>query len=149
MKKTPESIASLYSFTLTALRKNILAILLNAQQPLKAYDILEQLKKTHKNAEPPTVYRVLDFFVKNHIIHRIESSHAYILCHSHKGIEATDKQKHIIMLCQTCHSSQEVFDSVMHTLIDQITSNQDFHMKSNFVELIGFCEKCYNIPKDA
>lgn len=144
MSIKPDSIAATYNFTLTDLRKNILSILLNAKQPLKAYDILKKLKKSRKNAEPPTVYRVLDFFVKKNVIHRIESSSAYIVCHSRLNEQIDESQKHIMLLCQICSSSQEIFVPVIKTLMDEIYSASHFQVKTNLIEVVGICDQCFS-----
>ena len=57
---------------LTPLRQDILDILRANNKPLGAYEILEKLKHKRPNAEPPTVYRVLDFLIDSKCVHRIE-----------------------------------------------------------------------------
>lgn len=52
-----------------------------------------------------------------------------------------------MMLCQMCQSSQEVLDSVINTAIDKISLANHFHVKSNLLEVVGLCQKCYKIAK--
>jgi Fur family zinc uptake transcriptional regulator len=138
-----EKIAKRHQFKLTPLRKSILDIFIEAKLPLKAYDVLTQLKKIHLAAEPPTVYRVLDYFIERHVIHRIESSHAYILCHYISDLLDTHaNEKHIIMLCESCKSSQELSDPVMQSLVNKISADNHFKVKSNLIELSGLCRNC-------
>src|SRR5436190_23974973 len=95
---------------LTSLRKSVLFILWNAGKPLKAYEILDNLLLIKQNSKPPTVYRVLDYFVDYGVVHKIESIQSYTLCH--------EPEKHlpseILMVCNDCHQVNEIYDRRMH-----------------------------------
>ncbi len=65
---------------LTLLRRAVLELILNAEGPVTAYQLLDQLKKKHKGAAPPTIYRALDFLLDNELIHKVESLSAFIPC---------------------------------------------------------------------
>ncbi|HLS06094.1 MAG TPA: transcriptional repressor, partial [Wenzhouxiangella sp.] len=58
---------------LTPTRRRVLELIVEADGPVKAYDLLDQLKADQPNAAPPTVYRALDFLLENNFIHRLES----------------------------------------------------------------------------
>ena len=45
---------------LTEIRLQVLELIAAAEKPVKAYDLLDQLKDDRSNAAPPTVYRALD-----------------------------------------------------------------------------------------
>src|ERR1700761_9777839 len=64
----------------TGIRREMLSLILAADRPLGAYDLLDKLKETRKKAAPPTIYRALDFLRTNGLIHRIESLNAFIAC---------------------------------------------------------------------
>src|SRR5579862_8652027 len=63
---------------LTPLRVDVFNLICKSKQPITAYELLRQLRQTRSNAEPPTVYRVLEFLQSANLIHRIETSNAYI-----------------------------------------------------------------------
>src|SRR5919204_1424092 len=65
---------------LTALRREVLALVWRGHEPVGAYAILEALRRSHPGAAPPTVYRALDFLIEHGLIHRIESLNAYVGC---------------------------------------------------------------------
>lgn len=141
-----EKIARQHQLKLTPLRKRILNIFIKAKLPLKAYDVLTQLKKTHLAAEPPTVYRVLDYFIEHHILHRIESSHTYTLCHYiSDSFDMRSNEKHIIMLCESCKSSQEFSDPVMQSLVNKLSADNHFNVKIDHIELSGICRHCQSL----
>ena len=64
----------------TPLRRQVLSLIWQKQQPVGAYQILEQLKVDKKRAAPPTVYRAIDFLLAQGLIHRIASLNAFIGC---------------------------------------------------------------------
>ena len=61
---------------LTAPRRRVLELLLQAGQPVKAYDLIASFAIDGPPAKPPTVYRALDFLEKQGFAHRIESLNA-------------------------------------------------------------------------
>lgn len=126
---------------LTSLRKTVLFILWTEDRPLKAYEILERLLQSKLNAQPPTVYRVLDYFVHSGLVHKIESIQSYTLCHE------PDKQfpSEVLMVCNNCHQVQEVYDKTMHTLLKKLSEANHFHLGQAAIELKGFCEACRSL----
>src|SRR5512144_1424724 len=46
---------------LTPLRLRVLELIAASEKPVKAYDLLDQLREGRGGAAPPTVYRALDF----------------------------------------------------------------------------------------
>lgn len=128
------------SFTLTKLRSDILNILKKANKPMKAYDILEQLRKIRPNAQPPTVYRVLDFLKTNDAIHEVSHQHSYVVCQTQ-----TIKNKHPINILLICSNCKQVSEEKAGKLINSITSiikQQHFEPTASTLELVGLCAQC-------
>ena len=123
---------------LTSLRKEILYILWCAKKPLKAYEILNELLQTKTNSTPPTVYRVLIFFLASGVVHKIESIQSYTLC--------SEPEKHlpseVLMVCNDCHQVVEVYDSEMRSLVSKIATRNRFQLKQDIIELKGTCQQC-------
>lgn len=123
---------------LTPLREDILNILLAAKCPATAYEILGKLKKIRPNAEPPTVYRVLDFLVENKVVHRIESENKYICCaHSSKG-----RHHSVLFYCKNCHKTDEYVDDYVSKSIKQFSQKHEIITDDEVVELRGICQTC-------
>lgn len=123
---------------LTSLRKSILFILWSAEKPLKAYEILDQLLQIQLNAKPPTVYRVLDYFVDYGVVHKIESIQSYTLCHEPAEHQASE----VLMVCNDCHQVNELYDKTMHELVQKLSQANHFHLGQGAIELKGVCDKC-------
>ncbi|PHQ82484.1 MAG: transcriptional repressor [Coxiella sp. (in: Bacteria)] len=139
---TLELLATQYNFKLTELRKDILDVLLKIKKPLKAYDLLEHVKKIRPNAKPPTVYRVLDFLVNKGVLHRLDKHNAYALCqldHSH-DIGQTDID--ILLVCKMCMGVTELSDRVLTALIDKIQEERSMIIDSKQIELQCICKSC-------
>ncbi|WED43299.1 transcriptional repressor [Legionella cardiaca] len=131
---------------LTSLRKTVLFILWVEKKPLKAYEILEKLTRIKQNATPPSVYRVLDYFVEGGVVHKIESIQSYTLCH--------EPEKHlpseILMVCSNCYQVQEVYSTTMHNIVQKLAQDNLFYLGQDTIELKGICEKCHtNIEHSA
>ncbi len=126
--------------TLTPLRKDILSIMLSNKKPMGAYDILNKLKKKRPNAEPPTVYRVLDFLIGIQLIHRIEAQNTYVCC-THL---ADDKAIHkaILLLCNHCHKSYEFTDKYVFDAITKFAKTNNVGVDDALIEMKGVCQQC-------
>src|SRR5690606_32001803 len=71
---------------LTPIRARVLRLVAEAGRPVKAYDLLDQVRagKGVGADAPPTVYRALDFLLANGFIHKLQSVNAFVACH-HPG----------------------------------------------------------------
>ena len=69
------------SQSLTKNQRIVLDLLQNSGEPLKAYFILDSLKKEGLNS-PLQVYRALDKVVELGKIHKIESINSFIICNN-------------------------------------------------------------------
>ena len=124
----------------TPIRRRVLELIWNSHQPVPAYDLLSQLRQEKQNAEPPTIYRALDFLLEHQLIHRIESLNAYIGC-DHPDLEHSSQ----FMICSACHQVAELAEP---DLIDQAVACQasrlGFKISSQTIEIMGICPSCQN-----
>ena len=75
------SACELRGLRLTPLRLRVLELVAASEKPVKAYDLLDQLREGRGGAAPPTVYRALDFLLEHRFIHKLESVNASGSCH--------------------------------------------------------------------
>ncbi len=138
-----EVIAQQFQFKLTLLRQEILQLFITTDKPLKAYEVLEALKAVRPNAKPPTVYRVLDFFVNQGVLHRLDSCNAYTLCQltdCHQG--TNDQNIDIILICRHCSEVIEFSDMVLSALFKKIEAERGVRIEVPQIELQGQCQQC-------
>lgn len=87
---------------LTAPRRRVLELLLEADAPLKAYDLIAAFGHAGEPAKPPTVYRALEFLERLGFAHRIESLNAYVPCRR-DGAE----HRAAFLICDCCGGAEE------------------------------------------
>ncbi|HEY9130611.1 MAG TPA: transcriptional repressor [Dyella sp.] len=122
---------------LTPLRKEVLELIAAAGKPVKAYDLLDQLRERHGNAAPPTVYRALDFLLEHQFIHKLESINAFVSCH-----HPAEAHQVPFLICDVCSSAQEVCDERVAELIDAQAKAFGFRAQGQTLEVHGVCKDC-------
>ncbi len=87
---------------LTTPRRRVLELLLEADGPQKAYDLIAAFGAHGEPAKPPTVYRALEFLERLGFAHRIESLNAYVPCR----IDGAEHRA-AFLICDCCGAAQE------------------------------------------
>lgn len=137
-QKLIEKLAQKYGLKLTPLRKDVLLILAQAKQPLGAYAILEILRTLRESAEPPTVYRVLEFLEQHHVVHKLSHNNTYVVC---KTLQHQD-QASIVFTCNKCHRSAEFLDNKIINYLNKISAQQHITLTNQVLEINGECKNC-------
>ena len=127
---------------LTPLRQQVLELVWQSHEPVKAYDVLDKLKKEHSSSAPPTVYRALDFLQEQGLVHKIESLNAYVGCGNPE--EAHTGQ---FFICHDCGSVAELDDADISGLIKKKAGRIGFKIDDEMVEIKGHCQECLDSGK--
>lgn len=122
---------------LTPLREDVLKVICSSEQPLTAYQILRQIREVRSNAEPPTIYRVLEFLEQEHLIHRIATTNAYMVC-VHPEVSHANQ----ILLCNSCGDAVEIHDRKLSQVIKRSAETHGFCLGNELTEIRGVCESC-------
>lgn len=122
---------------LTPLRREVLELIAAMGKPVKAYDLLDQLREKHGNAAPPTVYRALDFLLEHAFIHKLESINAYVSCH-----HPAEAHQVPFLICDSCAGAQEVCDERVAELIEAQARALGFKPQAQTLEVHGICKQC-------
>ncbi len=118
-------------------RRIVYSLLLQANSALTAYQLLEQLQKLKPGAKPPTVYRALEFLLKLKLIHRIDSSNAYLACNAENhGHQAQ------FLICNQCGQIKEVELKQLEPEILKVCAEQKFKPEQQIIEVRGLCFQC-------
>ncbi|MEN1727187.1 MAG: Fur family transcriptional regulator [Pseudomonadota bacterium] len=135
--KEVESHCQTQGLRLTPTRKRVLELVLAAEGPVKAYELLDQLKAEQPKAAPPTVYRALDFLLENHFIHRLETLNSFVSCfhpdHQHEGQ---------FLICECCEAVIEVHDHEIDERLRQAAVARNFKPRRQVLEIYGSCQDC-------
>ncbi len=122
---------------LTAQRRRVLQLIWHSHAPIGAYALLDLLRDEGVRAQPPTVYRALEFLAENGLIHRIESLNAYIGC-------AQPEASHVgqFLICTQCRSAAELDDAEIGGAIAARARAVGFTVARATVEIAGLCPNC-------
>ncbi|MDT8409838.1 MAG: Fur family transcriptional regulator [Wenzhouxiangellaceae bacterium] len=125
------------SLRLTPTRRRVLELVLEADGPVKAYDLLDRLKTEQPTAAPPTVYRALDFLLEHHFIHRLETLNAFVSCfhprHQHHGQ---------FLICEECGRVNEIPDNDLSLELAAVARKAGFEPSRQVLEVYGRCSRC-------
>ncbi|MCG8438485.1 MAG: transcriptional repressor [Pseudomonadales bacterium] len=128
---------------LTPQRKQVMHLLLSQDGPQTAYQLLEQFKaRFQDNAQPPTIYRALDFLVQQGLAHRLSSTNQYLACghitcqHDHHGT--------VFLLCDDCGGVQEtpMAGGAMAELQQTLDGVGFVIQQDPLLEVHGRCARC-------
>ena len=117
----------------TAPRGRVYELLLAADGPRTAYELMEAYKRGRRPAAPPTVYRALDFLAGMGLAHRVESSKAYMACTAPNAPHVAG-----FLLCDVCGRT----DELLHSLDGWTPPDSDFVVRSSLLEIHGACPAC-------
>ena len=152
----------------TLLRQQIYALILQADKPVGAYDLITQLqqmrlaeseadkadeskadnskavdaksskKEIQKNVAPPTVYRSLDFLLSENLIHQLTSINAYVPC-CHPRAPHTAA----FLICVQCQRVQECSSMPVQEIMSFAEQDVGFKVARSVIELSGYCQACH------
>ncbi|WP_374473049.1 Fur family transcriptional regulator [Phenylobacterium sp.] len=120
---------------LTPPRRRVLELLLGADGPLKAYDLIAAYGDGGEPAKPPTVYRALEFLERLGFAHRIESLNAYVPCRLE-----SDGHVAAFLICDCCGSAQEFEPELTPALTAAKAAGYD--VRAVTLEARGRCPAC-------
>lgn len=122
---------------LTPVRARVLSLLLAAHRPLRAYDLLSTLAAEGLGAQPPVVYRALDFLMGCGLVHKVQSLNAFVAC-DHPGHERDSA----LLICTGCAQVAELIDAVALAGVIQAASANGFKPQTMTIEIAGLCPHC-------
>lgn len=123
---------------LTAPRERVLELVWQSHCPVSAYEILAEMTQgKSKPAQPPTVYRALDFLQEQGLVHRLSSINAYIGC-SHPGT----KHNGCFFICAKCRTTVEIEHPAIDQSLKSCANDHGFTISETSIELTGLCTNC-------
>lgn len=121
----------------TPLRREVYALVCRHDNPVGAYELLDELRTRRAKAAPVTVYRSLEFLVNAGLVHRVSALNAYTACHrpapGHGGL---------LLVCGECSNVIELEDARLEQRISQTARDVKFETSADLVEVRGLCEEC-------
>ena len=134
---TAEELCGERGLRLTPIRRRVLELVWSKHEPVRAYDLLEDLRTERRRAAPPTVYRALDFLIENGFVHRIESLNAFVGCPG-------PRRPHVgqFLICRGCASVAEMDDAAISRMVARKAQSLGFQVLRQTIEVTGLCPEC-------
>ncbi|MGD9744568.1 MAG: Fur family transcriptional regulator [Dongiaceae bacterium] len=125
------------SANLTEIRRRVLELVWSGHAPIGAYEILDALRRDGISAQPPTVYRALEFLLAQGLVHRIESRNAFIGC-----AQPDERHSSQFLICRDCGTVQELSDRRIGAAVSAGARDVGFEVGRSTVEVEGRCMDC-------
>ena len=122
--------------SLTKNQRIVLDLLQNSGEPLKAYFILDSLKKEGLNS-PLQVYRALDKLVELGKIHKIESINSFIICNNSNCASNT-----AFTICERCRKVKEIKNKYLTNSVSNLVKDNQLEITRYNLEFYVLCKSC-------
>lgn len=123
---------------LTRNQSLVLGRLHDANGPLSAYDILDELRPEGIKA-PLQIYRALDKLMEKGLAHRLESLNAFVAC---AGSDCHRAGVIAFAICETCGKVSEFSDFVVRQRLEGWADSAGFQALNTTIEIRGRCARC-------
>lgn len=118
-------------------RERTYELLIRANGPIGAYDLLARFGVARGSAKPTTIYRALGFLLELGLVHRIESRNMFVAC-SHPGAAHNPQ----IVICDCCARAFEL-DLGGRGIAEAIARERGFILRDWIAEAAGLCPACH------
>jgi Fur family zinc uptake transcriptional regulator len=115
----------------------VLELVLSSDQPMGAYALLAKLQRGRGKLGPPTVYRALEFLLAHKLIHKLETTAAFVAC---SDIEHPHESQ--FMICDDCGATEELHDKAIVESLRRLGERSGFAVARQVVEARGLCHAC-------
>ncbi|NJS14334.1 MAG: transcriptional repressor [Sphingopyxis sp.] len=122
----------------TEMRAQVFDAIAGLGQPTSAYDITDIVSKSRgRRVAPNSVYRILDLFVANNVVRRVESANAFI-ANSHPGC----LHDCVFLICDDCGATTHVDDDALSKSVRATAAKAGFTAERPVLEVRGKCGDC-------
>jgi len=127
---------------LTEKRKQTLSLLLKSGRALSAYELVEAYRTEQgENMPAMSMYRILQFLMKEQLVHRLELANKYVACEN-ISCKHSHEETHFL-ICGECQKVKEIsVDKTVMELLKKAVNNAGFHLVSPQLEMRCVCNEC-------
>lgn len=127
-------------YKITFGRKSIIEILFRQKEPISPLLLLKRLHAKNLLVNKTTVYRELEFLVKQNIVKEIQFGER------NKRYEIKSKQHHHHIVCKICKQTEEIIsgelEKKLNLLEKEIFQMKNFQGINHSLEFFGLCQRC-------
>lgn len=125
---------------LTAIRAQVLGLMLQNERSLKAYELLEHMQSIHPSSKPATVYRALEFLEEEGFIHRLDAINGWTACqHIH---EEAHTHHDLLAVCTECGAVREISAPQINQQLHDLLAQEGFSQNAPQTEIRATCTNC-------
>jgi Fur family transcriptional regulator, ferric uptake regulator len=130
-------ILSQQGYRITSPRRAVATVLLEAEVPLTAQEILDAGRECHSGLGLVTVYRTLELYEELGLVSRVHLPEG---CH---GYVATTPGHRHVLICQRCGRSVEFRGrGDLDALVAEIERQTGYQVRGHLLQLSGICPVC-------
>ena len=122
---------------ITASRRAVMHVLMEADAPLSPREVLEHARALHQRLGLVTVYRTLNVLSDLNLVrraHRQDGCHGYLL--------ASPGHRHAL-ICHGCGRAVEFpGEDDIHALIERVETGTGYCVDDHLLQLFGLCPDC-------
>lgn len=137
MVRDAEASCEARGLAFTPLRREVFELVCRHDNPVSAYELLDDLKEVRDGAAPVTVYRALEFLLSAGLVHRLAALNAYTACHGHEPGHGG-----LLLVCGNCSNVVELEDAELQRNIARSAADLRFETSPDPVEVRGICSAC-------
>ena len=124
-------------FKKTPARIAITDFLSKSDSPVDILQVINFLRSKDLNTNKVTVYRIMDFLLKNKVVDRVEFGEG-------KFRYEIKKNHHHHLICIECGKIDDVEGEFMKKMEEEIYKDKQFKVKYHSLEFFGLCKSCQN-----
>jgi len=124
------------SLKATPARIAVMKFLESTEHPVDVGGILSYLKQNNVDADPATVFRMMNDFLKKGITQQIQ------LQEGKARYELSNKNHHHHLVCTNCGKIEEAEGDFLKKMEEDIFKSKKFKVKSHSLEFFGLCSNC-------
>lgn len=125
----------------TPARVALLQLLEKSSAPLDVATILTTLTKQAIDADPATVFRIVNTFTEKGIVRQLQFNEGK------SRYELASKKDHHHLICESCGSVADIEDCGIDTLEKTIKRKKKFLVKHHALEFFGVCHACSRLER--
>tara|TARA_Y100001936_G_scaffold41889_1_gene40509 strand:- start:3618 stop:4088 length:471 start_codon:yes stop_codon:yes gene_type:complete len=133
---------------LTEKRKYILKALIESDKALSAYELVDFIKEKYQQYIPVmSIYRILTFLEKKHLIYKFNISARYISLNCSHFLNSTQCNCQFI-ICNKCNKVEKInFQEKFMKNINSSVKEVNFKLIRSQIEMVCLCNNCLQEPE--
>jgi Fur family transcriptional regulator, zinc uptake regulator len=121
----------------TELRSKVYDALVELGRPASAYEVADLLSRAGRRVPANSVYRILDVFTRANLVHRVESTNAYVV-----NVHPECRHDCAFLICDACGTVTHVDDEMLARRFRNVAKGSGFTPTRPVIEMHGRCAAC-------